>query len=69
MHNFCKYNLMFYNYFARFIISDVSSLKILFLKILFKFVIYFIKRFCEVLFMFTCTLLLYINAIIDNNSN
>ena len=60
---------MFYNYSARFIISDVFSFKILFSKILFKFVMYFIKKFYKVLFIFTCTLLLYMNVIINNNSD
>ena len=60
---------MFCNHFARFITNGVFSLKILFLKTLFRFVIYFIKRFCGVLFVFACILLLYINAIIDNNSD
>ena len=60
---------MFRNHSARFIINDVFLFKILFSKILFKFVIYFIKRFCEVLFVLACTLLLYINAIINNNSD
>ena len=60
---------MFRNHFARFIINDIFSFKILFLKTLFKFIIYFIKRFCEILFIFACTLLLYANAIIDNNLN
>ena len=60
---------MFRNYFVRFIISDIFSFKILFLKILSRFIIYFINRFCEILFVFACTLLLYTNAIINNNSN
>ena len=60
---------MLRNYFTRFIINDVFFLKILFLKTLFKFIIYFIKKFCEILFMLACTLLLYINAIINNNLN
>ena len=60
---------MFYNHFARFIISDIFFLKILFSKALSKFVIYFIKRFCEVLFVLACTLLLFKNVIINNNSD
>ena len=58
---------MLRNYFIRFIINDVFSFKILFLETLFRFVIYFIKRFCGVLFVLACILLLYTNAIIDNN--
>ena len=60
---------MLRNYSARFIINDISFLKILFSKTLFKFIIYFIERFCEVLFVLACTLLLYTNVIINNNSN
>ena len=60
---------MLRNHFARFITNDVSPLKILFLKTLSKFVMYFIKRFCGILFVFACTLLLYANVIINNNSD
>ena len=60
---------MFYNYFARFIINDVFFFKILFSKTLFKFIIYFIKRFYDILFVFIYILLLYTNAIINNNLN